>query len=200
MSKENAKKDGFASMLKLGLILAAFAAVACVLLALVNNVTEPKIAQTKAMELKNGLSTIFTQATDFEEVPGFTKETINGVDIESMYIAKKDGQVIGCAVQATGATYDKSTILTGVTTDRKIQSIKFLSCSDTSGFGLNATKPEFYNQFAGKSIDDKFNAEKGGDIDGLSGATISRRGIAKILKVSTQKAQQALDSLEGSAE
>jgi len=194
------KKD-IAQMFKLGAVLAAFAAIACVLLALVNNITAPVIEAKKAEDLKNGLQEIFADATDFEAYPGFSKETINGVTLESIYIAKKGDSVIGAAVQATGPTYDKATILTGITTENTVKSIKILSISDTSGFGQNATKPEFYTQFAGKSLSDNFSAEKDGDIDGLSGATITRRGVANILKISTSKATQALNSVtKGSAE
>jgi electron transport complex protein RnfG len=82
--------------------------------------------------------------------------------------------------------------LIGVLPNRTISGIKILSISDTSGFGQNALKPEFYTQFAGKSIDDKFSAHE--DIDGLSGATITRQGIGNILKVATQEAIKYLDS------
>ena len=190
------KKD-VAQMFKLGAVLACFASVACVLLALVNSVTSPRIEQIKANELKSGLQEIFADAQDFSIPQGFSKETINGVSVEQAFLAKdKNGNVIGCAVQATGPTYDKATILTGVGIDGYIKAIKILSISDTSGFGQNATKPEFYTQFAGKSINDPFNPEKGGDIDGLSGATITRRGVARILKVSTDTAKSILAEAE----
>ncbi|MCR4789767.1 MAG: FMN-binding protein [Treponemataceae bacterium] len=193
------KKD-ILQMLKLGLVLAAFAAVACVLLALVNNVTSPKIAQIKIDNRNAALAEIFGNDASFTEYDGFVKEKINGIELEGIYIVKDSaGQLIGIAVQATGPTYDKSTILTGISNDRTIKAIKILACSDTSGFGQNSTKPEFYGQFAGKSIDDRFSAEKDGDIDGLSGATITRRGIANILKLSVAKAQEALETVKGSA-
>lgn len=193
------KKD-IGQMFKLGAVLACFAAVACVLLALVNTVTAPKIEQIKIDSRNAALKEIFPEAASFSELDGFAKEKVDGVDIEGIYVAKAaNGNVIGAAVQATGATYDKSTILTGVTSERKIKAVKILACSDTSGFGQNMTKPDFAPRFINKSIDDPFNAEKGGDVDGLSGATISRRGVAKILKVSTAKASSAIEEAKGSA-
>ena len=193
------KKNDALQMVKLGAVLAAFAAVACVLLAVVNFVTNPKIEQLKIDSRNAALCEIFGNDAKFSECEGFAKEKINGVEIEGLYLATVDGKVIGAAVQATGPTYDKATILTGITTENTIKSIKILSISDTSGFGQNATKPEFYTQFAGKSLSDNFDPEKGGDIDGLSGATITRRGVSKILKVSTAKAKEALEKAEGSA-
>ena len=173
-------------MIKLALVLAIFASVACVLLAFVNNATLPAIQAVKNQALTAGLKEIFADATDFTVPKDFVPQTVNGISIEQVYIAKSGDEVLGAVVQATGPTYDKATILTGVLPNRTISSIKILSISDTSGFGQNATKPEFYTQFAGKSIDDEFSADK--DIDGLSGATISRRGIGNILKTSTQEA------------
>ena len=45
---EVAKKENAWSMIKLGLVLCAYAVVACTLLALVNNFTAPKIAENQA--------------------------------------------------------------------------------------------------------------------------------------------------------
>ena len=179
-------------MLKLAVVLALFASVACVLLAFVNNATLPAIQAVKNQALTAGLKEIFADATDFTVPKDFVPQTVNGISIEQVYIAKSGDEVLGAVVQATGPTYDKATILTGVLPNRTISSIKILSISDTSGFGQNALKPEFYTQFAGKSIDDKFSAHE--DIDGLSGATITRQGIGNILKISTQEAIKYLDS------
>lgn len=185
-------------MIKLAIVLALFASVACVLLALVNNATYPAIQAAKQNALVAGLKEIFADATEFDEPESFTPQTIQGISVEQVYIAKLQNEVLGVVVQSTGPTYDKATILTGVLPNRTISSIKILSITDTSGFGQNALKPEFYTQFEGKSIDDKFSATE--DIDGLSGATISRRGIGNILKVSAQEGIKYLNTTENSTE
>lgn len=179
-------------MIKLALVLAIFASVACVLLAFVNNATLPAIQAVKNQALTAGLKEIYSDATDFVKPETFVPETLQGISVEQLYIAKSGDKVLGAVVQATGPTYDKATVLIGVLPNRTISGIKILSISDTSGFGQNALKPEFYTQFAGKSIDDKFSAHE--DIDGLSGATITRQGIGNILKVATQEAIKYLDS------
>ena len=179
-------------MIKLALVLAIFASVACVLLAFVNNATLPAIQAVKNQALTAGLKEIYSDATDFVKPETFVPEILQGISVEQLYIAKSGDKVLGTVVQATGPTYDKATVLIGVLPNRTISGIKILSISDTSGFGQNALKPEFYTQFAGKSIDDKFSAHE--DIDGLSGATITRQGIGNILKVATQEAIKYLDS------
>ena len=167
------------NMIKLGLSLALFASVACVMLSLVNDVTSPIIAATKEAEVNSGLSVVFPDADSFEKIPNFT-DTTTSIKIESLYLAKKDGKVVGAVVQATGPTYDKATILLGIDMNRVISGIQFLSISDTPGFGQNATEPSFYTQFAGKSADDSFIP--GNDVDMISGATITTKGVAQIVQ------------------
>lgn len=171
------------NMLKLGLSLAAYASVACVCLSLVNLATAPAIAAAKERELQAALIVVFPEASGFEPAPGFVSDTTTSVKVTNLYLAKQGDQVLGAVVQANGPTYDRAEMLVGVTLDRSITGIQFLSLTDTPGFGQNATKPEWMGQFAGKSIDDAFEA--GQDVDKISGSTISTKGIAQIIKYAT---------------
>lgn len=167
-------------MLKLGLILMAYTAVACVGLAFVNNATAPAIIANEKAQLNAGLKTVFQSADSFEQLNDFTTGAKNGVTLEALYAAKKGDAVVGYVVKATGATYDKATILAGIDTNGKMTAIQFLALSDTPGFGQKATEPKFSDQFKGKSITDNFEAKA--DIQAISGATITSKGVSKILK------------------
>ena len=74
-------------MLKLGLVLAAFAAVACVALAFVNNLTAPAIAKAEAEKANAGMKAVFSEADYFMEVEGFTSTVIDGVTIDKVCYA-----------------------------------------------------------------------------------------------------------------
>lgn len=185
------------NMLKLGLALAAFASVACVLLALVNNFTAPVIAAAAQNEVNAGLAVVFPETKTFEKAENFVPDLTSPIKVESLYLAKKDGNVIGAVVQATGPTYDKATILLGLDMNRKITGIRFLSLSDTPGFGQKANEPDFYNQFTGKNADDKFVA--GEDVDKISGATITTKGVAQIVKYAAYVAGKYLADNYGAA-
>jgi electron transport complex protein RnfG len=171
------------NMLKLGASLAAYAVVACVLLAVVNNVTAPLIAAGKAAEASAGLVEVFAVADSFDLAADFSPDTSTSIAVESLYLAKQGDEVIGAVVQATGPTYDKATIQIGLDLERTITGIKFLALSDTPGFGQRATEPVFYEQFTGKSADDAF--ESGSDVEALAGATITTKGVAQIIKYAT---------------
>lgn len=177
-------------MIKLGLILAAYTAAACFMLALVNNATAPAIAAVKQKQLNEGLRLVYADADNFAPAEGFSGKTVNGVSIDGIYAALKNDAVIGAVVQATGATYDSSTLLVGVSGERAITAVHFLACSDTPGFGQKATLPSFTGQFAEKSIDSAF--EPGKDLEAISGATITTNGVAKILKTAAAEADMFL--------
>ena len=185
------------NMLKLGLSLAIYASVACVCLSLVNMVTAPAIAAAKERELNAGLAVVFPEADSFEAAPGFTSDTETSVKVTNLYLAKKAGQVMGAVVQANGPTYDKAEMLIGITLDRSITGIQFLSLTDTPGFGQKAAEPEFAGQFAGKSIDDGFSA--GADVVAISGATITTKGVSQLIKYSAYVAGEYLATNYGGA-
>lgn len=181
-------------MIKLGLSLAIYAAVACVCLSLVNMVTAPAIAAAKERELNAGLAVVFPEADSFEQVEGFS-DTETSVKVTNLYLAKKGGQVIGAVVQANGPTYDRAEMLVGITLNRTITGIQFLSLTDTPGFGQKATNPEWMAQFGGKSIDDPFNA--GEDVDMIGGSTISTKGISQLIKYAAYVAGEYLSANYG---
>lgn len=186
------------SMIKLGLILAAYAAAACVLLAMVNNVTAPVIAAAKAQEETAGLAVCFPLDTDgFEAAKDFEPQVSGSITVENLYLAKKGSAVIGAVVKATGRTYDKATILLGIDMNRTLTGIHFLSLTDTPGFGQRAAEPSFYEQFAGKSADDAYEA--GSDVDMITGATITTRGVAQLVKYAAYIAAEYLAEHSGGA-
>lgn len=185
------------NMLKLGLSLAIYASVACVCLSLVNMVTAPAIAAAKERELNSGLAVVFADADTFELAPGFVADTASSVKVTNLYLAKKGDQVMGAVVQANGPTYDKAEMLIGVTLNRSITGIQFLSLTDTPGFGQKAAEPEFANQFAGKSVDDAFSA--GDDVTAISGATITTKGVSQLIKYAAYIAGEYLAANCGGA-
>ncbi len=172
-------------MIKLGLILALYTSIACVSLAIVNNMTADAIKEGAQKELNEGLRTVFSDADTFSLVES-SCTTTEGVQINAIYRAEKEGSTIGAVVQATGNTYDKATMLVGVSSDNTITSIHFLSLTDTPGFGQKATEPAFKNQFIGKSTDDAFTIGK--DIDAISGSTITTKGVIAIITNAVENA------------
>lgn len=196
------KNDGIWSMVKLGLILAVYAAASCAVLAVVNNFTAPKIAQNQLEKANGAMKAVFAEADSFEPVTDFEAATNNTITIEKMVLAKKGGNVIGAAAQVSGPTYDKGTLIVGVDTNGVCTGVKFLELSDSPGFGLKASDPNFtlasgktfYGQFTGVDAKNGFTA--GSNFDAITGATITSVGVAGLLNEGTASMLKYLGKLK----
>lgn len=190
---EVAKKENAWSMIKLGLVLCAYAVVACTLLALVNNFTAPKIADNQAKKVSAAMQEFFPDAgLTFETVNDYKAPVVGAITVDEIYVAKKDGKIVGGAAQVTGPTYDQGSILIGMKTDGSVTGLKFLKLTDSPGFGLKANDATFklpngktfYGQFEGKNAKDRFTAGK--NFDAISGATITSIAVSSLINEGTK--------------
>ena len=201
---EVAKKENAWSMIKLGLVLCAYAVVACTLLALVNNFTAPKIADNQAKKVSAAMQEFFPDTgLTFETVNDYTAPVVGAITVDEIYVAKKDGKIIGGAAQVTGPTYDQGSILIGMKTDGSVTGLKFLKLTDSPGFGLKANDPTFklpngktfYGQFEGKNAKDGFTAGK--NFDAISGATITSVAVSSLINEGTKNLFAYFNMKEG---
>lgn len=190
---EVAKKENAWSMIKLGLVLCAYAVVACTLLALVNNFTAPKIADNQAKKVSAAMQEFFPDAgLTFETVNDYKAPVVGAITVDEIYVAKKDGKIVGGAAQVTGPTYDQGSILIGMKTDGSVTGLKFLKLTDSPGFGLKANDATFklpngktfYGQFEGKNAKDGFT--EGKNFDAISGATITSVAVSSLINEGTK--------------
>ena len=197
--------NGFRGMLKLGVILALYAAAACVGLAFVYAGTRERIDINQKAIMEEALNDLFPGA-DFEPVYNVkimdseSKVTIdlNKEDPQDTGViaARKNNAVLGLALRTNmGAFGGPIKLLVGVDTDGKISGIKILEHSETPGLGANAVKPAFYSQFAGKPVTDGFEAKK--DVDAITAATITSRAVAESVKAAGEAAMSWFSSQAG---
>ncbi|ULQ60780.1 FMN-binding protein [Brucepastera parasyntrophica] len=156
----------------------------------------PISADLTPMSVTDALAELFPGA-DAEPLPArsITNTVERSIVLTDAWLVKKDGSVIGAAVQGRGQTYHASTILVGVAMDRTLAGIRINATTDTRNYGYEMLNPNFYLQFAGKSVDDDFTANSakiGSDIDALSGATSSSMGVANIVKIAGYEAANFL--------
>ena len=188
-----AEKENFGSMIRLGLILAAYAVISCAILALVNTVTAPQIAKNQERKVSLAMKEFFPdEGLSFETVNDYTAPVVGAITVDEIYVAKKDGAIVGGAAQVTGPTYDQGSILIGMKTDGTVTGLKFLKLTDSPGFGLKANDPTFklpngktfYGQFEGKNAKDGFEAGK--NFDAISGATITSVAVSSLINEGTK--------------
>lgn len=190
--------------IKLGLILAAFAVVACASLAVVYQITEPAIASQAQDALNASLKELFPEATSHEDITSAVSSSDETVKIEEAYLVKNDLAPLGVAIKASTASYKgPATVLIGVRLDRSITGVRILEISDTPGLGANAASPTYYvdkekkitfpGQFTGKYITDKFEVKT--DVIPITAATVTSKAITKIVKVASASAGAYLQAM-----
>ena len=196
------------NMLKLGLILAAYATAACVGLAFVYAGTQTIIAQRQQADLETALFDLFPESDGFKEIDGELKSTEAGIEFKSSYAITRGNVPVGVAVRAVGASYGGPiTVLVGVGTDGKISGVKVLENKDTPGLGANASSPSYFvdrgagitfqGQFKGKSVLDPFEVK--GDVEAITASTITSKAVSGIVKVSGRTAAGWLAAQEGAS-
>jgi electron transport complex protein RnfG len=178
-------------MLKLGLVLALYASVACVGLALVYTATEERIAGHARRNLEAALAELFPGAQDFQDISGSIESPGPGISFDAAYRIPREGPLTGVAIQATGSSYGGPiTVLAGIGSGGTVAGVKILDHQDTPGLGANAaspsyfvdkgTKTTFYGQFAGKPVSDPFEVK--GDVQAVTASTVTSRAIAALVK------------------
>lgn len=183
--------------MKDAIILFVITLAAGISLGAVNEVTKGPIAQAKIEAQKEAYRAVYPDAADFKANPDFTEQveasktlladsglSLGNVSVDDALEAV-DGSdnVIGYIVNATsndgygGAVQ----ISVGITKEGALTGIEFLEIAETPGLGMNATNPEFKDQFKGKAAESltvsKSGASADNEISAISGATITSNAV-----------------------
>ena len=167
---------------KLIVVLTVICVVSAVCLAFIYKITKEPIAKQKRLEMIKAIKTVLPKTTVND--PLKDKLTIKGKNI---YIGKdKNGKITGFAFkvfsnEGYGGTIE---IMLGIrANDDSINGIQILSMSETPGLGAKIQEKWFKDQFKNKNLKNTVWKVKkdGGDIDQITGATISPRAVTKAI-------------------
>lgn len=169
-------------------------AVITALLAWVNVMTEPIIAQNEQASFQAAMTEVLPDAGEFteKEITDFVPSE-TGVTIGSVHTAEKGGAVVS-ATCSEGYGGDIS-IMVGITDEGKINQIKVMSMSETPGLGAKSTEPEFAQKYVGleKGISVIKNSQpSGNEIVAISGATITSKAVTKAVNSALEAAEFAM--------
>ncbi len=151
----------------------------------VYDLTAPKIKKAKEDKI---ISTISKVVTKFNNNPYAEKIQITSHDATSsltLYPAKKDGVVTSVAISSTAMGYNGNIeVIVGFLLDGTITRYEVIEQKETPGIGDVIQKDIFANQFIGLiSYINNFKLSKnGGDIDAISGATVSSNAVANAVE------------------
>ncbi|MBR6312287.1 MAG: RnfABCDGE type electron transport complex subunit G [Oscillospiraceae bacterium] len=138
------------------------------LLGLVNYVTKDRIAAFKAESMDAAMREVLPADSYTEVEYGGGDALVSGV------WEAGGGYVVEVTPSGFGGEVD---MMVGVDADGRVTGVSIVSMSETSGLGSNASKPEFRAQYAGKA--EAALTKDGGDIDALTGATVTSRAVTR---------------------
>jgi electron transport complex protein RnfG len=168
------------NIFKMIFVLTIICLISAFALANIYNITKEPIAEQKRLEMVRAIKSVLPKSVINDPVKD--KLVVNGKDI---YIGKNDkGKNIGIAFKifSKEGYSGMIEIMLGINCkDNSVNGIEILSMSETPGLGAKITEKWFKNQFKRKNLKNtNWKVKKdGGDIDQISGATISPRAVTK---------------------
>ena len=183
------------TIVKDALILCLITLIAGFLLGVVHEVTLEPIAAANEEAQQEAYRTVFEDAEEFVELPGFDTETATQAAVEGGYpddtidgcvqAVDADGNLLGYVINATDpSSYGGDVTLSlGVRVDGTVNGYSITSIDDTAGLGMKATEEDFSSQFENKQVDmfvvTKTGADSEDEIDAISGATITSDAVTR---------------------
>ena len=193
-------------IVKNALILTAITLVSGLLLGGVYEITKEPIQASKEKAKQEAYKSVMSDAEEFEPDNSFDekkaekileKNKINGCYLSEVAVGKdKSGKEIGYVITSTSKEGygGEIQISVGVSMDGTVTGIEILSINETAGLGMQATVPAFKKQFENVKTD-KFEVKKDnpkGNVDALSGATITTRAVTNAVNAGLSYFQDAL--------
>ena len=189
-------------------------AVTTLCLALVNSMTAGVIKANAEKAQLEAQKEVLPAALEFKKTEASEKNipegTKNGVRIESLNVGIANGNGVGyIATMISNAGYGGDIkVMVGIDSDGSVTKVKILQSSETAGLGQNASKPEFINQFNGKSgglsvVKNKAADGENGEIAAISGATVTSRAVKSCVNAALElvgsKSEQGMDASAAAA-
>jgi electron transport complex protein RnfG len=179
-------------IIRLVVVLTLVCIVAAIALAKVYDFTKEPIAQQRRLARLRAVEAVLPEHDNQPD-----QDTVDlRLDDEAMqlvYLGLSQGQVRGFAfeVKNNEGYGGEIAAMLGVDPNGSIYGVEVVRHGETPGLGAKITTPEFISQFRGKSLSNThFMLKKdGGDLDQVTGATISPRAIVKAI-------QEGLDFFE----
>ena len=171
-------------MLKMLGVMTAFSLVSGLLLAWTNSATVEPIARARAAERLDALKAVLPQAGNDMAADARTVRH-EGRDW-TFYVGRKGGAFAGAAFEAQAEGYGGPILLmAAVDAGGALCGVRILLADrETPGLGSKIREAAFLDQFRGRKGDPRWAAVRkdGGDVEAVTGATISSRAVVRAVK------------------
>jgi electron transport complex protein RnfG len=168
-------------MIQMVVVLTILACVSGGLLAYIKDNTQAQIEYQQLVFVKGPAIRSIMEGSSNDPINDRFK--IQDGDVErSFFVGVFDGQPQAVAFETTGKGFGGDIgVMVGVNVEQnQLVGLGVTTHSETPGIGaLAKTDPSFAAQFRGMPIEDQYKVKtEGGQVDALSGATITSRGVA----------------------
>ncbi len=175
--------------------LTIISAICAAVLALVNSKTKDRTASLTAEKTANAAKTVLpadVKATDVRPDPANP-----GLTVMIGYADAAKSKVLGYAVPGTSPKGygGEIRLMVGLTAARKVISYQVLAANETPGLGAKLGDAAFTKQFGGKNGLSLKVKKDGGEIDAITGATITSRAVCEAIADACAR----VDRIEGKA-
>lgn len=173
-------------ILKYSLIVSVFAFFAALIIGIVYQFTEPKISDNKInVENQSIILVAGEKAKTFKRV--------QEEDYNYVVVYNEDEDQIGYVLKVTKRGYSSDIkMLVGLDQQLNIIGLKILEQTETPGLGSRIEESNFLKQFINKNAEKMDLTKDEGDIDAITGATISSRAVVSGIKEEILKFKKEL--------
>ena len=134
-----------------------------------------------------------TEDSTYEIFPSMTEHTLEN----DVYMIYSDEAEIGFAFLAMGKGYGGNIdILVGLENETTVKGITIVSHLESPGLGARITESVFTDQFTGLNIDDVVLKRDGGQIDAITGASISSESVVDAIRATVIEKLKSLENRE----
>ena len=190
VGKRSLRIDAMKDILRLIVVLTCLCIVSAIALAKIYDLTKGPIAYQKRLEVLRAIRTVLPPYDnepdrDMVKLPmGIDRK---GKEIQGVfYRGRKGDRLIGVAFKVTSPEGYGGNIevMVGLLPKGMIYGIEVLSHLETPGLGAKIREAKFKDRFKNLNLSNTTWAVKkdAGDIDGITGATISSRAVIKAVK------------------
>ncbi|WP_066684473.1 RnfABCDGE type electron transport complex subunit G [Christensenella intestinihominis] len=168
------------------------------ILGLVYAVTKGPIEEQNIKKATEARQAVLPDAQDFKQVAldGIDYDHEKFSDIKEVYEGTADGGTVGYTYSIVTKGYKAGLTLTiGIAADGKVTGVEITAHDETPGLGANATNPEWLEQF--KETDGPLVVAKSptgavNEVQALTGATITSRGVTNAVNLAREFGEQYL--------
>ncbi len=169
---QNSSKRKTNEFFSLSITLFLIAGIMAILVAVVNNITEPVISELNEKKIQSALTEVLPKAKGFTDI--YTDDL--GEIVTGAWQSKND---VGICIKVSPKGYGgEIETIVAINQNGEVVNTKIVSMSETSGIGTKITAESFLSQFIGKTVNITTNDPSSDNtVQIISGATKSSRAF-----------------------